>query len=311
VLGKLERISLTPGRSFRVLRWSDNPGNVESLLDASHAERVTGQGQHWHYHVEMELTTFTAGQGTFFVGDHFGPFVAGEVVLLGESLPHYWHTRGSCAGLSVQWSFPPEHPFWAFPESAPLTALFKEAGHGIRYTGRTAAAATTALREIALTTGLDRLSLLLRLFSLVASAPGSEQALLSRRSFSVPASSKHQEAIREAVRYLLANYRNEIRLGDVLRLTRMCKATFSRQFKRHSGKTFSEFVSDLRLQSVRRELAETDRSVLEIAMSCGFSEASFFNRIFRRRLRCSPSEYRARERRRKKPSFRVEGSPAK
>src|SRR5271169_2626331 len=102
MLGKLERIPLGAGRSFRVLRWSDNLGKVESLLDTGQAERITGLGQHWHYHVEMELTAFTAGEGTFFVGDHIGPFAAGEVVLLGENLPHYWHARGSCAGLSVQ-----------------------------------------------------------------------------------------------------------------------------------------------------------------------------------------------------------------
>ncbi len=296
MLGNLERITLAAGRSFRVLRWSENLGKVESLLDDRHAERVAGQGQHWHYHVEMELTAFTGGEGTFFVGDHIGPFASGEAVLLGENLPHYWHTRGSCSGFSVQWNFPPEHPFWTFSESAPLADLFKQAGRGIRYTGRSAAAITTVLRQIALATGLERLALLLRLFSLLTAAPGSEQSLLSLRSFSLPADSKHQQAISEAVRYLLANYRNEIRLEEVLRLTRMRKATFSRQFKRHSGKSFSEFVSDLRLQSARRELAETDRSVLEIAVSCGFSEVSFFNRIFRRTLSCSPSEYRKRER---------------
>jgi transcriptional regulator GlxA family with amidase domain len=115
----------------------------------------------------------------------------------------------------------------------------------------------------------------------------------------LPADSRHRHAISEALRYLLANYRNELRLQEVLRLTRMSRATFSRQFKRHSGKTFSEFVSHIRLQSARRELVETERSVLEIASSCGFSEVSFFNRIFRRMVICTPSEYRTRERHRK------------
>ena len=177
-----------------------------------------------------------------------------------------------------------------------LAGLFKTAGRGIRYTGHTAANATTLLREISVANGLERLSGLLRLFSLLATAPRAEQATLSLASFSLAPDSKHQQAISEAVRYLLANYRNQIRLDEVLRLTRMRKATFSRQFKRHSGKSFSAFVSDLRLQSARRELVETDRSVLEIAGSCGFSEVSYFNRIFRRHLCCTPSEYRARAR---------------
>ena len=136
--------------------------------------------------------------------------------------------------------------------------------------------------------------------SLMAGAPAAEQTLLSRRSFSLPTDSIHQEAIKEAMRYLLTNFRTAIRLDEVLRLTRMGKTAFSLQFKKYSGKTFSEAVSQLRLHSACRELVETDRPILAIALSCGFAEISFFNRAFRRMFRCSPSEYRARERRRQK-----------
>lgn len=296
MLGSLERIAPVTGRSFRLLRWADNLRDVESVLDASHVERITGVGDRWHNHVEMELTVFTHGEGAFFVGDHIGPFGTGEVILLGENLPHHWNVRGTCAGLSAQWNFPPEHAFWAFPEMLPLAGLFKKSGHGIRYGGRTAAVITTGLREIARTGGVERLGLLLRLLSFMASAPAAEHTLLSRRLFSLPPDSVHQQAISEAMRYLLANFRNEIRLEEILRLTRMSKATFSRQFKRHSGKTFSEFVVHLRLQAACRELAETDRSVIEIALACGFSGVSFFNRIFRRIVHSSPSEHRARQR---------------
>lgn len=300
MLGSLERISPATGRSFRVLRWSDNLRDVESVLDASHAERIIGVGDRWHYHVEMELTALTHGEGAVFVGDHIGPFGPGEVILLGENLPHHWNVRGPCAGLSAQWNFPPEHAFWMFPEMLPLADLFKKSGHGISYAGRTATGITAGLREIAHTSGLERLGLLLRLLSLMVGAPASEQTLLSRRSFSLPPDSIHQQAISTAVRHLLANFRNEIRLDEILRLTGMSKATFCRQFKRHSGKTFSEFVTHLRLQAAQSELIQTDRSVLEIALACGFSEVSFFNRIFRRLARCSPSEYRAREHQRPK-----------
>ena len=298
MLGSLERIAPATGCSFRVLRWSDNLLEVDSLLDAGHAERITGAGDRWHSHIEMELTAFTKGEGAFFVGDHIGPFGTGEVVLLGENLPHHWSVRGHCAGLSVQWNFPPGHAFWSFPETLILADMFSKSGHGIQYGGRTAAATTSGLQEIARTGGLERLGLLLRLLSLLASAPGPEQALLSRHSFSLPTDSNHQQAISEAMRHLLANFRNEIRLDEVLHLTGMSKTTFSRQFKMHSGKTFSEFAAHLRLQAACRELVETDRSILEIAYSCGFTQVSFFNRIFRRIVRCSPSEYRARERHR-------------
>jgi AraC-like DNA-binding protein len=294
VLGQLERIPPVAAGSFRLLRWSDNLREVESVLDANHAKPISGVGDRWHYHVEMELTVFTKGEGAFFVGDHIGPLAAGEVVLLGENLPHHWNVRGPCAGLSAQWNFPPEHAFWGLSETLSLAGTFEKAAHGIRYGGRTAAAVISGMQEMARSGGLDRFGLWLRLLSLLERAPGSEQTLLSRRPFSLPTDSARQQAMSEAMRYLLAHFRSTIRLDEVLRLTGMSKATFARQFKRHSGRTFSEFVARLRLQSACRELVETDRSILEIALSCGFNEVSFFNRLFRRVLSCCPTEYRAR-----------------
>ncbi len=128
------------------------------------------------------------------------------------------------------------------------------------------------------------------------SAPGSDQTLLSSRSFSLPAASAHQQVMAEAVRYLLANFRDAVRLEELLRLTGASKPTFCRQFKRHSGKTFREFVSQVRLQAAGRELPETDHAILEVALASGFGQLSFFNRIFRRVLGCAPTVYRERKR---------------
>jgi len=305
--GSREQIHLPSGHSFRVLRWERNLREVESVLAPGRGARIASEGTHWHYHGEMELTLFTAGEGTRFVGDHIGPFVAGDVVLLGEKLPHYWHTRGPSAGLSVQWSFPHGHAFWSFPETFACAELFRKAGRGIQYTGRTATAINAALHELTDSAGADRLGVLLRLLGLLVNAPDADLSFLSARSFALTGAAFHQHAMGEVMRYLMANFRDEIRLPDVLRLARMSKPTFARQFKKHSGKTFSDFVTHIRLQAACRELIETERSVLEIALSCGFSHISFFNRIFRRILRRSPTEYRRMMRRRAESAGRVVG----
>lgn len=258
---------------------------------------IHGEGEHWHYHVAMELTLFTGGEGTRFVGDHIGRFAAGDLVLLGEKLPHHWHTYGPSAGISVQWEFSPGHPFWTFPETSSLGPLFKLAARGLRYTGSTAQLISVGLHELLQSSGADQLGLLLRLLARLASAPQAEHATLSEHAFALPNISEHQQAIAEAVRFLLANFREEIRLEEVLDLTGMSKPTFTRQFKRHSGKTFSDFVSQVRLEAACRDLAETERPILEIAQSCGFTQLSFFNRLFRRLRQCTPTQFRNRARR--------------
>jgi AraC-like DNA-binding protein len=295
--GRREQIHLPGGQSFRVLRWSQGVRDVEALLAPGSAVRLKGEGDHWHYHPAMELACFIAGEGTRFVGDHIAPFAAGDLVLLGEKLPHYWHARGPTAGLAVQWHFPHGHPFWSFPETLALTDVFKDAARGLRYTGRTATALAAALQALAHSAGPARLGQLLHLFALLAAAPAGDVTPLSSRDFVLPTATVHQQKIGAAVRHLLANFRDVMRLDEVLRLTGMSKATFARQFKQHSGKTFSEFVNHIRLQAACRELTETDNAVLDIALACGFTQISFFNRLFRRVYRCSPTRYRAKSRR--------------
>lgn len=83
-------------------------------------------------------------------------------------------------------------------------------------------------------------------------------------------------------------------MEDVLALTGLSRATFCRQFKKHSGSTFSEFLNRLRIEEACRELAVSERKIVEIAIEAGFSQLSFFNRLFQRVLGCSPREYRRR-----------------
>jgi AraC-like DNA-binding protein len=256
--------------------------------------RIAGEGSHWHFHKEMELTLFTKGEGTRFVGDNIGFFTAGDLVLLGENLPHYWHTRGNCSGVSIQWHFPASHPFWALPENLALGSLFKGAGRGIHLTGKTAGTVSKLLLELPEKEGHAQLALMMCAISTIATAPPTDRTHLSVQSFSLTTEDQHQASISRAVQHMIANFRDEIRLEDVMHVSDMSRATFARRFKGLTGHSFSEFLNKLRLQAARRELRETKRPVVDIAFASGFTQLSFFNRLFRRQLDCSPSEYRAR-----------------
>lgn len=291
-----EQIQIPTGQSFRVLRWRDNLRDMEQVITPKRSVRIGGEGDHWHYHQALELTLFLTGEGTRFVGDRIQSFGSGDLVLLGENLPHYWHTRGPSTGISIQWHFPPPHPFWAFPESEFLDAYFKAATRGIQYAGRTAADLSARMHQLLETEGLDRLGLLLRIFAAGAAAPAGDQGFISANSLSLAAETRHQAAMRAAIRYVLIHFREEIRLPRILEEVRMSKPTFSRQFKAHCGKSLSEFVLQVRLDAVCHDLAETDHSIIDVALGNGFSQISFFNRVFRRAMKCSPSEFRAQAR---------------
>lgn len=277
-----------------MIRWSRNLEEIESVCSGGQVEKVGGEGSHWHYHAEMELTWFRKGRGTRFVGDGIALFEAGEVILLGRNVPHYWHVIGESAGVSIQWNFPHGHPFWAFPESNRVAELFKRAERGLLIEGKEAAAVGRIMREILAKPGLERLGALLELLSRLGEREWTERDGISSKSFSLSESSAYRVAIEKAVRHIIANCREEVRLEDLLEITAMSRATFSRKFKDHTGRTFSEFLLRLRLETACRELLETNRTVTEVAYRCGFGQISFFNRSFRKAMGCSPMEYRKR-----------------
>ncbi len=287
-----ETIHMPSGHSFRILGWNKNLRNAECLLASGDREPFAGEGGTWHYHLEMELTFFSYGEGSQFIGDHIGRFRKDDVVLLGENLPHYWHTAGESSGLSIQWHFPESHAFWAFPENLVFAKLFKAAGRGLRFHGFAAEALRAEVRNLASSQERDRLGRLMQVLSRMQGALGRDTEYLSERSFSLPTASLYQESIRMAVRYLVANFRDTVELSDLLKLTGMSKATFARQFKEHTGRSFREFLNRFRLEAACRELATSNRDVIEIAYLCGFSEMASFNRVFRRDIGHAPTEYR-------------------
>ena len=64
-----------------------------------------------------------------------------------------------------------------------------------------------------------------------------------------------------------------------------------RTFKRETGRTFERYLSEKRVEHARRLLLDPLNNVSEVAHKCGFVDASYFARVFRRFAGCSPSEY--------------------
>lgn len=288
-----EKITLPKGETFRLLQWRQTVREVEVVLESGRTVPLRGEGDHWHYHPACELTFISRGAGTRLVADHIQMFESGDLVLIGSNVPHYWQLRGESAGIALQWDFPLEHGIWNFNEAAPLRQLFKAALRGLQIRGITADVVRQQMKSLTRHSGLTRLSMFLQIFSVLVSAPAEDLHPLSDQPFSMSGTLETQEAIRRAVSYILAHYREEVGLTELLKLTGMSRATFARQFLLHVGKSFSNFRNQVRLQAVCHALQVSEEPVGAIAFSHGFNQLSFFNRLFRREFGANPSEYRA------------------
>ena len=92
--------------------------------------------------------------------------------------------------------------------------------------------------------------------------------------------------------FIAQNYMDELRLKQLADIAGMSSSDFSRFFKLHTGRNPSEYIIDIRLGYAARLLVDTSRSISEISFECGFNNLSNFNRIFKRKKGCSPSEFR-------------------
>lgn len=92
--------------------------------------------------------------------------------------------------------------------------------------------------------------------------------------------------------FIAQNYSSEIRLNTLADIAGMSDSAFSRFFKSQTGSNISDYIIDLRLNNAIRQLLDAKTGIAEIGYSCGFNNLSNFNRIFKKKKGCSPSEYR-------------------
>lgn len=99
--------------------------------------------------------------------------------------------------------------------------------------------------------------------------------------------------ITDILRYISEHYAEDLRLSDIADRFHLASSTLSRYFRRETGQSFSEYLAEVRAGNALNELVKTDLPIATVAERNGYSSASLFSQIFRRRYHMSPSAYRA------------------
>lgn len=100
------------------------------------------------------------------------------------------------------------------------------------------------------------------------------------------------EKIEQLVRYIDHNFNAPITLDNICSAVMYNKYTICHTFKAVTGATVFEYINFLRVHFAIEKLKKTNNSILEIAAESGFSSATYFNRVFKSIIGCSPSVYR-------------------
>lgn len=90
----------------------------------------------------------------------------------------------------------------------------------------------------------------------------------------------------------MAHYIHALSLDDIAAEAGMKRSAFCSYFKRCKGMTFSQFITQYRLNAACELLKQSQKQVSEIACRVGFNDVPHFVRVFTKAVGMSPSKYR-------------------
>jgi len=103
----------------------------------------------------------------------------------------------------------------------------------------------------------------------------------------------HEEKLKLVLSYLQAHYAEPVSVCALAAMCGFSQAHFMNLFKRYMNCTCIKYVNELRLAHAALALEEGETTVMQAALDCGFSNISYFNRMFKQKYRMTPREYRA------------------
>ena len=258
-------------------------------------------GTLWHYHPELELHYTIKGEGVKFIGDNVSNFSGGDMILLGENLPHTWHCKEEYfrpgSGLKAEALVLHFHPqcmgkdFTSLPEAYLLPRLFEKAKKGLTIKGESKEKIASLLYQMLEAKNIERLVHLISVLNILTEATDLE-TIAPAYAWQQPSSVKEMARLERVFTYVLSNYRKDIALEEVASLASMSETSFCRYFKGMTHKTFSEFLIEIRISHVCRALVEDRLPTEVICFECGFNNVSNFYRHFKKVTGLTPFEYK-------------------
>jgi AraC-like DNA-binding protein len=245
----------------------------------------------WHYHPEYELTYIVKGNGYRIVGNTYENYTDGDLVLLGPNLPHTWTGKAieneNFEAIVIQFSKEFIGAFLGFDEAQLIKTLFENSNRGISFEAN-----SKWVESIKSLTELDGMDKIMRLISVLHELSQTNYKLIAPNTFHTIVSKKSELRINEVCLFIQKNFNSAISLKQVANQIYLTESNFCKFFKKATGKTYSDYLNEIRINEAARLLLQTDKTISQISFECGFETLSYFNRVFLKKKSQTPSVFR-------------------
>jgi AraC-like DNA-binding protein len=257
---------------------------------------------HLHRHDETQITWIIKGDGTLIAGNYMQPFKTGDIYIIGANQPHvfknddtYFTKRSKQKVHALTIFFNPSgffQPVLQLPEMKTIKRFIETSVYGLK---APTIKLPTIIAEILLVKAAksgNRLASFIRLMQILAEI----------KNWKVLASISHENSFsdNEGLRmnniyqFTMANFTKNIKIKEVADIAFLTPQAFCRYFKKHTRKTYIDFLNEIRInEACKKLLAEDFSSIASIAYDSGFNSTVSFCRVFKKITGSSPLQYRS------------------
>lgn len=246
-----------------------------------------------HLHPEYEINVVLNTNGTRIMGDIKEEFKHSDIALVGPNLLHAWRSskEKGVRVITIQFSkelF--ESNLLSKDGMQSIARLLEDSKKGV------------VIEKASLSQIRDRILALIDLYDfrgfisflelLQAMSKAEYRQVLS----STPYLSNYRDAvdnrIEKVCHYINMNFDKKISIEDAANIINLSPSAFSHYFKRYTYRSFKEYLIDIRIKKACQLLTESDTPIAIIYAKAGFTNASNFNRIFKKVKQITPGSYR-------------------
>ncbi|MBQ4145976.1 MAG: helix-turn-helix transcriptional regulator [Clostridia bacterium] len=101
------------------------------------------------------------------------------------------------------------------------------------------------------------------------------------------------EEIFPVIEYIDKNFDKELSLKNLAGIINCDEYRLCRLFKKILKTSVVNYINFTRISHAQNMLLDSNKTITEIALSCGFSSVQYFNRVFKKRMKCSPKTFKA------------------
>ena len=255
----------------------------------------------WHFHPEYQLFMVLSGSGTRFIGDNVQSFNPGDITFIGPNVPHLWQsdqealskkTIDKSEGIVVYFheQFMGESLLHK-KETIRFRQLFHRSLRGLEVSGETRSAIQDIMSKLLGLDGFDGVMELLKILNILSQT--NEVVPLASSGYTNTQKEGDTHRMNTVYAYVMKNFRQKMSVPALAELTSMTPTSFSRYFRVHANKSFSDFVSEIRIGHACKLLIEKKMSASQACYNSGYRTISNFNRQFKAQTQLTPSEYKS------------------